>query len=458
MAFLDTTGLSHLWDSLKATFRRTNGYGIRWNQYSFSDAIQGQAGECRICRHDPSTDAWSDAAGWVWWNGVKRTVPAGTLNLNSVALQRTVYIVLRLSSASSTTGTLYAVWFQSGWKYLTAGTDSASSSTTAAWTWAETTDIVIGSCVMPDADTSNMTHVNTYDPPLNAREVSRGDTTAGIGTIEYITGTQTTATGSWTGVSKSEKLYVGKTIAYRLPYAGSGNASLNLTMADGTTTGAKAVYYGTTRVTTHYAAGSIIYLTYNGTDWRRCDYNSDTINRLKYDRVVTASGDITSGHLVCADQNGGYRDMAAGIAHDMRYPIMYASTTVAEGADSGTRNNNYIAINNMNYSNNGTITGGANDKMLWLRGTMSNDTFTVAASPFMTTVEPTTEDGFTYLRLGQMVSATNGYFEFAREAWAFYNGKFQMVGAEPRVDGTTIALDQDGRLTLNLPSLDDTSY
>jgi hypothetical protein len=83
--------------------------------------------------------------------------------------------------------------------------------------------------------------------------------------IEYIVGTQTAATGSWTGVTTSASLYTGKTIAYKLPYAGSGNASLNLSLSGGSTTGAKEIYLNTTRVTTHYGAGSVILMTYDGT-------------------------------------------------------------------------------------------------------------------------------------------------------------------------------------------------
>lgn len=85
----------------------------------------------------------------------------------------------------------------------------------------------------------------------------------------YVKGTQTAATGSWTGnLPQVSALYEGLTIRYQLPYAGSGNASLNLTLAGGTTTGAKAIYrYGSsTRITTHFAAGSIITMTYNGTN------------------------------------------------------------------------------------------------------------------------------------------------------------------------------------------------
>ena len=95
--------------------------------------------------------------------------------------------------------------------------------------------------------------------------------------VEYIVGTQTAKTGSWTGVTNSAALYVGKTIAYKLPFAGSGNATLNLTLANGTTTGAKAVYAGNTRLTTQYPANSIMIMTWNGTDWRTNPYyDTDT--------------------------------------------------------------------------------------------------------------------------------------------------------------------------------------
>ena len=81
---------------------------------------------------------------------------------------------------------------------------------------------------------------------------------------EVVVGTQTASTGSWTGVTDKPELYDGMHILYYLPYAGvSGNTSLNLTLSTGWQTGAKPVYrYGTTYVTTHYSAGSVIGLTY----------------------------------------------------------------------------------------------------------------------------------------------------------------------------------------------------
>lgn len=111
--------------------------------------------------------------------------------------------------------------------------------------------------------------------------------------VPFVSGTQTSATGSFTGNAPTvDALYNGLTIRYWLPYAGSGNATLNLTLKSGATTGAKEIYFrGTTRLATQYPAGSLILLTYleNATIsgakysgwWCSADYyvaNTDTKN------------------------------------------------------------------------------------------------------------------------------------------------------------------------------------
>ena len=95
--------------------------------------------------------------------------------------------------------------------------------------------------------------------------------------VYYVEGTQTAATGSWGGNLKSVySLYDGLTIAYYLPYAGSGNASLTLNLANSTTSAIPVYWTGTSRATTHYGAGSVILLTYKNGAWRRADYNSNS--------------------------------------------------------------------------------------------------------------------------------------------------------------------------------------
>jgi len=70
-----------------------------------------------------------------------------------------------------------------------------------------------------------------------------GTMSSDLNGIEYIIGTQASITHDWTGETKEKTLEAGKTIAYKLPYASDGTASLNLTLADGTTTGSKPVFF-----------------------------------------------------------------------------------------------------------------------------------------------------------------------------------------------------------------------
>ena len=98
-------------------------------------------------------------------------------------------------------------------------------------------------------------------------------------TIIPVVGTQTAATGNWTGNIDIDSLYDGLTIAYFLPYAGSGNATLNLTLKDGTTTGAINCYYRYDRLTTHFAKGSNIIMTYYSAGSISIDGVATTDNR-----------------------------------------------------------------------------------------------------------------------------------------------------------------------------------
>jgi hypothetical protein len=108
----------------------------------------------------------------------------------------------------------------------------------------------------------------------------------------FVMGTQTASTADWTGNLHGVKaLYDGLCINYWLPYASvsSTNVTLNLTLDDGTTTGAIDCYrWATSRLTTHYGANYLVTLTYrsgvniNGTTytgwWATGDANSTYSN------------------------------------------------------------------------------------------------------------------------------------------------------------------------------------
>ena len=92
----------------------------------------------------------------------------------------------------------------------------------------------------------------------------KSDKSTEVHHVYYVKGTQTASTGAWTGVlSDVEALYEGLEINYWLPYGGSGNATLNLTLKGGNTTGAVNCYCsGTSRLTTMIPANNICKLIY----------------------------------------------------------------------------------------------------------------------------------------------------------------------------------------------------
>lgn len=243
---------------------------------------------------------------------------------------------------------------------------------------------------------------------------------------EYIIGTQTAATGSWTGVTTDTELVAGKTIAYKLPYAGSGNASLNLTLAGGGTTGAKAVYLNTTRVTTHFGANAVINMTYDGTYWRASSIpNSNNYDRRLHNNAVLAATAITAAHLIGGTASG-YKNLAASVAFDLSYPILYASAAINAAAAAS---NTYEAFPSVNFSTSGTIQGATANKVVYLKGSISGNTFTCASSNYLTCTVPTSADSMYYIPLGVLAngSTTTGYFSSSNRLYAYLNGAFQAV-------------------------------
>lgn len=180
---------------------------------------------------------------------------------------------------------------------------TVGSTTIAADTATDTLTLTAGSNITltPDATNDKVTIAATDTTYSNATTSANGLMSAtdkiktdSLSGIYPVIGTQTAATASWTGTINASALYDGMTIAYYLPYAGvsSTNVTLNLTLSNGTTTGAINCYFNnTTRITTHYGAGSTILLTYwsagsisvagtatTDNRWTRCDYDSNTRN------------------------------------------------------------------------------------------------------------------------------------------------------------------------------------
>ena len=171
---------------------------------------------------------------------------------------------------------------------------------------------------------------------------------------EYVVGTHgTTATSTWTGTcTRLNKIQDGTIIFFYLTSAGtSTSVTLNLTLANGTTTGAKNVYSkGTTRLTTHYPINSIVTLVYttkkDSGAWYVASANDNSSwNATEYGGVQTkCGGTITSGALAGAKASDKkYYTLASGLVLDTSYPIVQYSTnrTSSDGNTNQLYNKRY---------------------------------------------------------------------------------------------------------------------
>ena len=258
-----------------------------------------------------------------------------------------------------------------------------------------------------------------------------------------VIGTQTAATGAWTGNIDAPALYDGMRILYYLPYAGSGNATLNLTLSDGTTTGAVNCYlYANSRLTTHYGAGYNFHLTYwsagsikiNGTattDDRwivDSQYWSNTVSQLRHDYSVVYAGaaGIFPYTLIMMNKDGNYESIVTSSSTGTskakntagflpgRLLLYYASGTTTNGNKITASNyglyEGYSAFD-ARYSFNISTTGLTVGKPVYLVGTISNGLFYLADTWWTQTL-PTSADGKVYMYVGQVympASTTSDY-------------------------------------------------
>ena len=258
-------------------------------------------------------------------------------------------------------------------------------------------------------------------------------------TAEVIVGTQTSSTNAWTGTATFSELKDGQTILYWLPYAGTSTAAtLNLTLADGSTTGALPVYInGTTRCSSHVAVGNITQMTYrvntpiNGsgsyTGWwitRNQDTTTNYYDRINYKASVTAVGAIAAGRLGVFNSAGKLM-LLSTTAFDVTKPILYVGTAYTTSAL--TQTNNYISWGTA-FSLKNTVSGfsGTAGATVYIKGTLNGNMFTPAAGVLTTTV-PTTDDGYTYILLGLMSTTVNAVLAPEHPMFRYYNGSFKAV-------------------------------
>lgn len=258
--------------------------------------------------------------------------------------------------------------------------------------------------------------------------------------VEYISGTQAAATGTWTGVTKDSALYDGKVIVYHLPVVGSGDASLVLTLSGGTDTDAIPIfhYYSTSsntstiqRVTTHYPAGSSVLMTYDATNvrWLISNYNTNVnqIDRTQHSNNLRSASANNTGktYVVTAssvigyvDTLSGYQTIIVGSIIDLSKPILWGTGNVAVNK---TFTNAYETYPSCTLRNNVSGWTGTQYATAYLRGTVNGQNMTVES---ITSTIPSVEDGYVYLPLGELYSTYQIAFRSSSKLYVYKDGAF----------------------------------
>ena len=298
--------------------------------------------------------------------------------------------------------------------------------------------------------------------------------------IYHVIGTQTAATGSWVGyLHNVSALYDGLTIMYYLPYAGSGNATLNLTLDDGTTTGAIACYYNTSRLTTHYGKGCNIVMTYysagsisidgTATTNARWIANANYVDgndqayqvRDYYNRFVAGANKVFPYTYIMQCSDGRWESLVTSSStgssktrntHGFRLgqiALMYYNSTFNENAvlsdacvyetyTSGLVDHRY-SFNTENNSTKGT-TG---NKPVYLVGAINaTDGLFYLDATWWTQTLPTTEDGKLYIYMGDAYDYYRMSFPIRHPIYCYTNGKIRQYSQDAStVSGHTVAKD-----------------
>lgn len=268
------------------------------------------------------------------------------------------------------------------------------------------------------------------------------DLQAGIDTLqpELIVGTHgTTATATWTGTSTVlTEIKAGTRIQYKLSSAGASNVTLNLTLKNGTTTGAKNVYFlNTTRLGTQYDVNAIVDLIYDGSAWRVLNpyTNSNTVgtyggavkagaNGVKNYSLVMRDTETTWVSLTTTAGTGTSKSRYTGKLYPDNVMYMGSNSAYASGATTGTC---YEALGvNLQYSTNcgSTLTSG---RAVYLVGTLDSDGLFTLDATWWTQTIPTTADGKTYIYLGLAYSTTSIYLVPENTLYQYFEGAFRTL-------------------------------
>lgn len=167
---------------------------------------------------------------------------------------------------------------------------------------------------------------------------------------------------------------------------------------------------------------------YDGTNWQLAidiDHNTNNFERLRVYYAITAKTQITAKNIAVADNNGLYFQLQTGTSFSLKYAPLYVTSTVK--ANKTTTNAYYFC-----WCEEAAITACAaetliNNKAVYIKGHVVDDTFVPFAAQCLVCTEPVTEDGYQYYKLGVVKeSATKIQIEIDHPIFEYVGGAFRL--------------------------------
>lgn len=282
----------------------------------------------------------------------------------------------------------------------------------------------------------------------------------------YVKGTQTASTGNWTGdLLQIKELYEGLAIDYWLPFAGSGNATLTLTLKNGTTGPIPVYYGGTNRVTTTQPVNTVWRYVYQTVEinnveytgwWAVRAYDSNTtynyFSNLVHNRgKFIADSDINRYNILfhidddtltplnnANNSTATTKTMLTNVAFDPFAEIFYYGSSGSFSANEEVAAS-YLTWNHENVDLRYTLNSGSTltaDKYIYLKVIMQSDgKCKLASDPCWTQTLPSTADGYHYIFLGRAHSTTSISFYYYHPVF-YHDGTSIKIMQNPKIAGS----------------------
>ena len=196
------------------------------------------------------------------------------------------------------------------------------------------------------------------------------------------------------------------------------------------------------------AAGDLIanrpfVFVYDGTNWQLgidINKNDDHYERLRTYYPIKAKSAITKQHVIVAGEDGLYFMLTSGSPFSIKYPPLYATAAISANAKS-------LSAYYFCYLDTAVITNEAAEtltlnKALYIKGHLNGTTFTPFATKSLVCTEPTTEDGYQYLKLG-VVKAVSTSSDELRCQIEIEHPIYEYVGGAFRLYQTALATNTD---------------